>query len=253
MTDTVAESIGAQAFSPGRTLRVGLAVLGRNLGPFLVITVLISLPYIALQTLLDFAAAANAAEGNGPTTGGNVAIFFVQTVTFALVQAALTYGTVQDLRGERASLGDCFRHGLARAGHVVMGSVQYGIMIGLGTLLLLIPGILLFLRWWVFMPAMVVEGLKPQEGFKRSTALTGGRRWSILGLTAVVFAVQLGLMMVAYFVIPEVLPPLAADIAVTVIAVLFSTVSSVLAAVGYYHLRVEKEGVIIDDLAKVFD
>jgi uncharacterized membrane protein YhdT len=228
-------------------------VLQRNLGPFLLITILISLPYIALQTLLDFAAEQNAADGSGPTSGGTIAIFFVQSVTFALVQAALTYGTVQDLRGERAGIGDCFRNGLARPGPIMSGSLQYGFMIGLSTLLLVIPGLLLFLRWWVFMPAMVVEGLKPRDAFTRSAALTGGRRWAIFGLTAVVFAVQLVLTLGAYVAIPEVAPPLAAEVTVTILAVLFTTISSVMAAVGYYDLRVEKEGVIIDDIAKVFD
>jgi hypothetical protein len=33
----------------------------------------------------------------------------------------------------------------------------------------------------------------------------------------------------------------------------FTAFAGVMVAVGYYYLRAEKEGIIIDDIAKVFD
>jgi hypothetical protein len=46
---------------------------------------------------------------------------------------------------------------------------------------------------------------------------------------------------------------MAQQILNSLIMLFFSAFACVLAAVGYYYLRAEKEGIIIDDLAKVFD
>ena len=244
------EALRLTPFSPGRTLSVSLSVFARNFLPFLIITLVINLPYIAVQTWLDAAIADAAASGESTRmAGANIAIFFVQTVTFGLVQAALTYGTVQELRGQRASLGDCFRLGLANAGNIVGGALRYGLLLGLATLLLIVPGIILYLRWWVFMPAMVVEKLPPSESFERSKMLTAGRRWALLGLSAAVFVVEIGV----FIGVAMVIEGIVLDIVFTLLGILVTAFSSVIAAVGYYHLRVEKEGAMIDDIAKVFD
>src|SRR5687768_2120832 len=102
-------------FSPGRTLATSFGVFSRNLPAFLAITFVISLPYILLQTWLDYALG-DTAEGEPGLTAASFGILVVQTVTFGFVQAALTYGTVQDLRGQPAGIGDCFRRGLERSG-----------------------------------------------------------------------------------------------------------------------------------------
>jgi hypothetical protein len=251
MTEEAALSLQSAAFTPGRTLGTSFGVLWRNLFPFLSVALIISLPYIAFQTWLDIQTerAAATASASNSLAGANYGMIWAQTLTFALVQAALTYGAVADLRGERASIGECFRKGIGRSGHIVSGAMKYGLLLGLATLLLIIPGVLLYLRWWVFIPAMVVENLDSTAAFERSKVLTSGRRWTIFALAALIFAVQIvtmfGLLLVA--------DGLAADIAITLLVVLFTTFTSVVAAVGYYHLRVEKEGIIIDDIAKVFD
>jgi hypothetical protein len=247
MTEEGSLSVPA-AFSPGRTLNVSFGVFGRNLPAFLTITTVLSLPYIVLQTWLDFATI-EAADGGGGLAAANFGIFLVYTVTFGLVQAAVTYGTVQDLRGQPAGVAACFGRGLARSGNIASGAVQAGLLLGIATLLLIVPGVILYLRWWVFMPAMVVEELTPSDAFVRSKNLTAGRRWAILGLAALIlvveFAVLFGLVMI--------IEGIAGAFAITLLAVFFSSFTSVVAAVGYYHLRVEKEGVMIDDIAKVFD
>ena len=47
--------------------------------------------------------------------------------------------------------------------------------------------------------------------------------------------------------------PLAAYSLDLVSIAFFTMVTAALAAVGYYYLRAEKEGVVIDDIARVFD
>jgi len=238
-------------FSIRGTLSTSLAVFGRNLPPFLIISAVVSLPYFALQTWLDYLEAQGEIDPDSAFGSSGLVMIGVQTITFGVLQAVLTYGTIQDLRGQRGGIGDSFRGGFAHLGEVLSGALIYGLLLGLATMLLIIPGVVLYLRWWVFMPAMVIEKLKTGASFDRSAKLTAGRRWAILGLATVVFATQLLLVIAGVLLLP--IDSFLAAILVTLIVVLFSTFSSVVAAVGYYHLRAEKEGVIIDDIAKVFD
>ncbi|GAB2177083.1 hypothetical protein [Dongia sp. agr-C8] len=235
-------------FSIRGTLSTSLAVFGRNLLPFLTVAAVVSLPYFLIQTWFDQRAIQAGDSGLG---GEGLLALGLQTMTFGLLQAVLTYGTIQDLRGQPAGIGDCFRGGFAQTGEVLGGALIYGLMLGVATMLFIIPGILVYLRYWVFIPAMVIEKRKTGASFARSVALTAGRRWAILGLAAIVFVSQLAIVIAVILLLP--IDSLLANIAVTLLVVLFSTFSSVVAAVGYYHLRAEKEGVLIDDIARVFD
>jgi hypothetical protein len=238
-------------FSIRGTLAASLGVFGRNLLPFLIIAGAVSLPYFAVQTWVDYRAIQAGLEADAFQGSAELLMLGIQTVTFGVLQAVLTYGTILDLRGARPGIGDSFRGGFAQIGAVMGGAVLYGIMLGFATVLFVIPGILVYLRYWVFIPVLVIEKRSTSESFGRSVTLTAGRRWAILGLATIVFVIEMAIVIGAVMLLP--IDSLAANIFVTLLVVLFSTFSSVVAAVGYYHLRAEKEGVIIEDIARVFD
>jgi len=188
---------------------------------------------------------------------GFVAALAALLVNF-LTQAAIIYGTSQDLRGNKASFTDCITRGLASVVPVIVGSFLLMIGVGIGFLLLIIPGIIFSLMWWVYVPAIVVEGKGILESFGRSAELTSGRRWSIFGLliivvvlTGVVGAVVNLAAVAAVSASSD--PTFFFVIAQYVINALINAFGAVLVAVGYYYLRVEKEGVDVGQIASVFD
>ncbi|HEY4162637.1 MAG TPA: glycerophosphoryl diester phosphodiesterase membrane domain-containing protein, partial [Dongiaceae bacterium] len=131
-----------------------------------------------------------------------------------------------------------------------------------GTILLIVPGFILAVLWWVAIPVAVVEQVAFGEAFRRSRFLTSGKRWQVFGLLLVIIAIQLLISLVIGFVISFiaglVAGPGGADIHSlrwigSIVQVLVGTFTAVTTAVGYYHLRAEKEGVAIGDIAKVFD
>ena len=68
----------------------------------------------------------------------------------------------------------------------------------LGLFLLIVPGVLLLLRWCVAGPALVTENLGVFAAMRRSAELTKGRRGAIflaLLVAAVVYAVIYGVML----------------------------------------------------------
>ena len=58
----------------------------------------------------------------------------------------------------------------------------FGVSLLLGFVLLLVPGIILYLMWAVAAPVLVEEGTGVFGAFSRSSYLTKGARWTILGL-----------------------------------------------------------------------
>jgi hypothetical protein len=65
-----------------------------------------------------------------------------------------------------------------------------GILVFLGFILLIVPGVLLALRWSVAGPALVLEGRAIPEAMGRSADLTRDRRMSILLLFLIFLGIQ---------------------------------------------------------------
>jgi hypothetical protein len=245
---------GGPRFNLGRVLVESFQVLLRNFVPFMVLSVVIAIPSLVIQ-YLEQASPADPAAGFNPAglIGGLVGL-----LTAALTQSALTYGTLQDIRGQRAGLGECISRGLASTPKVAIAAIVWSIMVGIGMLLLFIPGVILMVMFWVYVPAIVVENAGVFECLGRSRALTRGHRWSIFGLFALVFIVVFGL---EFYVINQVgVTELAAALtkgwliwAISAVSIVITAYAAVMTSVGYYYLRVEKEGILIDDIAKVFD
>ena len=98
----------------------------------------------------------------------------------------------------------------------------------------------------------VVEKTGVLECFGRSRALTAGNRWRILLLLIVVGLGQ-GVINFILQMIGQIGGVWLAVILTLAVSLFFIAFNAVLTAVGYYTLRSAKEGIIIDDIARVFD
>jgi len=244
----------AERFDTARVVAVSFEVLLRNFVPFICIAGLIAIPSLLVQ----YWERVSPAEPTITINGQSLLSVVVEMLTTALTQCALTYGTLQDLRGRRAGLAECFTRGFSAAPKVVIAAILWTIAIWIGLLLLVVPGVILMLMFWVYVPAIVVENAGVTESFARSRTLTRGHRWSIFWLFVLLSFLLFGLeMLVTGFVGFD---QLALALTTgwlfwlfTAFGVVVTAYVAVVTSVGYYHLRAEKEGVIIDDIAKVFD
>jgi MFS family permease len=247
---------GTMRFNIGQVISTSSAGFLRNFVPFMVITVIVGIPYILISLLGAGNMDAAEIERTGQLPSGFWGMLLISMLifilTYALTQSAIIYGTVQDLRGQRASFGDCLSRGLSALPRVVFAAILASIAVAIGSMLLLIPGIILLIMWWVLVPAIVVEGANVGAGFGRSRELTRGHRWGILGILILVAVAQ----WVVSFLIGLVALALGGTVVEIVnlaLMLVFTAFACVLSAVGYYYLRAEKEGIIIDDIARVFD
>lgn len=184
------------------------------------------------------------------------------TLVLTVIQAgAVTYGTVRHLSGERARFADMLGAGFRRGLPVVGVGLLLWLGTVLGTLLLVVPGMLFMVATCVAVPAAVVEKPGVFGAIRRSFALTRGRRWPLFAagfaLLVMMWVLAAVVQVGATVAFAALLPPQKAAAGVLVASqlgnVLFSAIPLIGISVAYHELRAEKEGVDTAALARVFE
>ena len=250
----VDSAAAGREFRVGRVLSRGFSILFRNLVPFCLLSGSIMLPFIFLPMLIDDQPANE--EIGWPVfvmVVGVVVIVMVFVTMYYLVNAVVVYGTVQDLRGRRVSLGDCIRRGMGQIVPIIGVATVAGLAIIAGFVALIIPGFIVMTMLWVVIPVAVLERSGVMACLRRSAELTKGYRWRIFGIIFIV-----GTMQNIADKIGELVLSGTENLVVTVLVTLvpfafFTALAAVVSAVGYNDLRVVKEGTDIEQIAAVFD
>jgi hypothetical protein len=250
MTDTSMPSRFAETdFRVGRVLSRTGSVLSRHFLIFLVVTLIANLPLVLLGQGF-----ATAAAGDPTQSLVLFAVGVLLLMVFSILsQAVIVHAAFQAMRGRPARLGESLRVGLARFLPIVALAIVAGILIGLASLLLLIPGLILFTMWFVGTPVCVVERLGPWTSLMRSAELTKGHRWKVFGLMlllVIVSAIVSGLIELVLMPVGNVIVTLLITLAWNAI---WGAYYAIAVVVTYHDLRVAKEGIDIEQIAAVFD
>jgi hypothetical protein len=248
----------------GKVLTDGLGVLAHNFGPLFLLALL-------LQGVPSAVGAWGQVIGQGNPLGGMFAAVggLASLVTVPILNGALIYGVMRGLEGGPASLDECFKAGSKRWLPMLGLMIGSGILIGIGFILLIVPGVLLALRWCVAAPVLVLEGRGIPESMGRSADLTRDRRWSIFLLFLIYFGIQFVLQAVLSAVglgyqvagmgLGLGLPfggighrPAIIILLTPIISVCASLILNAIATTLYRELRGDKEGGAPEVLGEVF-
>jgi uncharacterized membrane protein len=244
----------------GRVLGTGFAVWFRNLIPFLMITTLFHAP-----PWIWAVSVAHGEQTLETLRAAGQAFLIATALTIPLnvfVAAALTYGVVMELHGQRASIGACIATGLARFLPALAVGLLTWFLICLASLALVVPGVIVLCTLYVSTPVSVVERPGIGAALNRSVVLTAGRRWRIFGLFLLLFVANwLSFHVVGRLAVsahPTTLEAVFDNISRLIYVsfayhVILSSISAVLTSVVYFHLRTEKEGTSTTELAAIFD
>jgi hypothetical protein len=249
-------SLARDEFRIGAVIRQSATLIRNNILPFGVLYLAVNAPSSIYSLTLAGTADLDVSLGVNLLT-------LAETFVSIVVGAAVTYAAVQELRGRPVDLAEFFGRGLAQGGAAIRVALLSGVLLILAFIALVVPGVVLYTMWWVAIPVAVIERPGAVASLRRSAELTKGVRWRIFGLfAAFLFAVVGGglLIVAAIFVGVELSAGLDAVLLdwisiVTgwVLSAVIMATQAVLIAVSYYHLRVAKEGVGIDEIAAVFD
>lgn len=182
-------------------------------------------------------------------------------VLVGITQAA-TVAAVSDLfLGRTTSVRDSYGQSKGKIVAVIAIMILSGLASGVGVLLLIVPGIYIYCRLAVSVPASVVEQESPVAAMERSMELTkgyAGQMFLLLLLVMVLtYVVTIVLQMpVMFFTITAAMAKHQVSTGVAaysyvadfVSQVVVGPVGTISAALMYYNLRVRKEGFDIQHL-----
>jgi hypothetical protein len=182
-----------------------------------------------------------------------------------VLTGALTFGVINQLRDEPASIGETIQMGLGSLGRVLLVSLRVGIVTLLGTLLCVVPGIIAACMNWVAVPVAVIERPGVRASLDRSHDLTSGTRTGVFAVLLVIGMIVGVVSFVATAAITmvsaslgdgkELVGPAYAitQLVLTLVMIPFECLQATSAAVGYHDLRVHREGADVEDLVRVFE
>lgn len=180
------DTVPAGAISARELLRSTWRAFSANRGSMILLALIGVLP----GTLL-----ANAAHRVPPHAGGALTHISIvaHVVCVYLAHASITHVAFEHLSGrERLRPFEALGRAAYRILPVVATAVSSMLATLLGTLLFVVPGVIVWLTLFAAVPAAVVEHLGPLAALRRSADLTQGSRGQILVATLGVMAVFAG-------------------------------------------------------------
>lgn len=251
MTDTVMPAEPPK-LRVGAVFRRAFAVLRGDFLKFFLLALLAWLPALVVLAVVGFHYAAVGLPPEGGTIAAGFAVIAVGAASLILSQAVILYGAVERMRGRSFALGRSLQQGLARLVPVIGLYILLGLTVGIGLVLLVVPGIFLAIVFFVALPACIVEREAPVESMRRSMELTKGSRWRLFGIGALLYLLNCIGQVVAKSVLLVYAGPLMSDLGVFVWSTLFGAVNAIVIAVVYHDLRAAHDGTDIEEIAAAF-
>lgn len=187
-----------------------------------------------------------------------VVIFVLSVVSYVLVNGAVTYSVLKLLDGRDTTSVQAIMVALRYVVPLLLISILSSTLVGLGMLLVVVPGIIVAIILSVAVPACVTERLGVLEAMGRSARLTKEFRWKTFFALAVLLAVliilQIGVSFVLSLAFAGVsLSLFAQQLLDLVFAAIFQPLLPIATAVLYVKLIGIKEGRPASELADAFD
>lgn len=146
--------------------------------------------------------------------------------------------------------------GVRRTVAIILATIVAGVLIAIGFVLVIVPGIFLAVSLAVVWEALIIEGIGPMESIKRSWRLVAGERWRVFGAALLVLVLAIIVFGILSAVIWFILSPVlgvsggtAGYIVQQVSTLLSIPLTAALGAVLYLDLRVRKESLGTAELA----
>lgn len=229
-----------RAHSVWTLLGSSIEMYARHFVPFLIITGLPLAIYVVLVIAIVLGAAFFVGQSNLALLAESATVFVGGFVTFGFLFTAQMYAVSEIVLGNKPSVLRAFRRA---ANAIVLKMMATNllqiIVLTLGFLLLLVPGIVFAAWYYVAIPIVVFEGKWGPRALSRSRELAkgfSGRTVAITLLAGILMYVFLGAGFFASIVLP------GEELWISGAYLIFSPMIAMPMVLTYYDLRLRKEG-----------
>jgi hypothetical protein len=129
--------------------------------------------------------------------GGAVLIALATIVQLAgyALYTGFVVALVRDVRDGRRdqTVGDLFSAASPAILSLIVFGILFGVAVGIGIVLFIVPGLILITFWSVGAPAIVIEEAGPIAAFGRSWRLVRGDAWSVFGALILILLIVIGI------------------------------------------------------------
>jgi hypothetical protein len=162
--------------SVGDVLQEGWGLYKRLFGRSIVVAGLIFL----VVSLADALASTSA------TYAAGIVSLVLSLIGGLLVQGALVE-VVHDIHDGKtpARATEYYERTRGRLGTLLGTAILYGLGVGIGFVLLIVPGLIAVARWSLIVPLVIIERLGWRDAFRRSNELVKGQTGRVLGLIVI--------------------------------------------------------------------
>lgn len=279
----MAMDTSSERFDIGRVIQRTFSPIAAYFLPFLILAALLSgAPTFLLDAAQTWLVEEYVeAQSWAPIIGASAALLIALLVLNAIFQATVVRASIAHLNGRKPHFGEClaasFGALLPLVGVSVVTFVVLSLGIGLvvlgtfisiftfnstspwvmfGLIILVVPCfIILFLMWFVAVPAVVEERLGVFASLARSGELTKGARWKMFALLLIsIVVVAIGSFIIAgLFSLSDETLSFTGQILDAIWSGLTSMVMVSAVAATYVELRMVKEGATPQSLAAIFE
>lgn len=197
---------------------------------------------------------------NTATETGAVVVMLLSTVPMlflallgqTLGSGALARSVAETYLGHDMSVGQVYRHVLPKLLTLILVAILVGLCVGVGFLLLVVPGVIFSLWFALTTPAIIMEDLNATAGMSRSRALVQGNLGKVFAIGFLVFVLafvismpfQFGGALLVGFVAKgnQPLSLLITQISQMIGQIIGMPVGAIASILLYYDLRIRKEG-----------
>lgn len=123
---------------------------------------------------------------------------WIEAIFGPLYTAAIIFALERLRRAERVSYVEAMSAAFRRWPRLFVARMVAGVLVLLGFVALVIPGVLLLVRYALLDPVVVLEDVSSWESRSRSAQLTRGRRWPIFGAGLLFFLALAALSFLLY-------------------------------------------------------
>jgi len=222
-------------------------VLSRHLPTFFIVALIACSPMLLLGSMQGtepIQPAEALRQGLWAMLGG-VLMMVLSTLGYAI----LLYVALQDIRRGPVRLTDALHVALRRFFPPIGLFLVASLLVVLGLILLIIPGLVLYTMWLVATPACVAERRGPWMSLRRSRELTKGYRWKLFAFAFLILVGSFASSLVGYG-LRAFAGPMVGLGGQWIWTAIWTVLSNIVIAVAYHDLRVIKERV---DIMPVFD